>query len=310
MVISMRTPNAILGGILALALSALSALPAFSEVVEPQDAAAQPTAPVVPAVYSRSVDAPLAAWPGEGPVARPVHMLRYPVTVQTGATIRPVARDDWFPAMRWDHRDDADLWTRATMAAVKSAGLTDVLPQDISDWCPAYARGDENHRAAFWSGVLSALARYESNHDPRAVGGGGLYYGLLQIMPSTARQYGCDARTGDDLRDARENLECAVRISAENVIRDGAVARDGDRNAGLARDWGPMTVDSRAAEMAAWTREQDYCSMPTGVFAAPIPPARPWTLAEVTTQPDALAIELAMLSRDIREIRAIPGPRS
>jgi hypothetical protein len=71
-----------------------------------------------------------------------------------------------------------------------------------------------------------------------------------------------------------------------------------------------MTVDSRAAEMAAWIREQDYCTMPTGVFAAPIPPARPWTLAEARVQPDAVAIELAMLSRDIREVRAIPSPRS
>jgi hypothetical protein len=306
----MRMPNAILGGILALALSTLLAMPASSDAVESPDVDAQRAAPIVSAAFLRTVDDPLPSWQGDRPVARPLHMLRYPVTVQTGAIIRPVARNDWVPVMRWDHRDDADLWTRATMAAVKSAGLPDVLPQDISQWCPAYARGDETHRAAFWSGVLSALSRYESNHDPRAVGGGGLYYGLLQIMPSTARQYGCDARTGEDLRDARENLECAVRISAENVIRDGAVARDGDRNAGLARDWGPMTVDSRASEMAAWIREQEYCTMPTGVITAPLPPARPWNLAETTDQPDAVAIELAILSHEIREIRAIPRPRS
>jgi hypothetical protein len=133
---------------------------------------------------------------------------------------------------------------------------------------------------------------------------------LLQILPSTARQYGCSARTGEDLRDAEANLQCAVLISAENVIRDEAVARDDGRNAGLARDWGPMTVESRREEMAAWTRAQDYCELPTGVLEAPLPPARPWTLIEADAAPDAGDVQLAMLSAEIREVRAIPAPRS
>jgi hypothetical protein len=302
----MRMPNVILGGMLALALTALSGQPALSEAVAPPDMVLQPAAPIAAAVTGEA----LPLWQGTRPMARPAHMLRYPVVVQTGASLRPVARDDWQPAMRWDHRSDAALWTRAAMAAVQEAGLPEVTPDDIAAWCPAYMRNDDRGRAAFWTGVLSALARYESNHDPHAVGGGGLYHGLLQILPSTARQYGCEAGTGEALRNATANLECAVRISAKNVIRDDAVARNGDRNAGLARDWGPMTVDARAAEMAAWTREQDYCSLPTGVLSAPLPPARPWSLTALAETPDAGAVELAMLSDDVREIRAIPAPRS
>lgn len=305
----MRTPYAILGGIVALALTAAVARPAWSEAVLPAEAAMHAyTLDVTPALPAAASGlAPLTVM---RPAVRPLHMLRYPVVVQTGATVRPKARSDWVPEMRWDNRGDAESWTRATMAAVKAAGLPEVLPEDIATWCPAYARGDEDRRAAFWVGVLSALARYESNHDPRAVGGGGLYYGLLQILPSTARQYGCSARTGEDLRDAEANLQCAVLISAENVIRDEAVARDDGRNAGLARDWGPMTIESRRAEMAEWTRAQEYCELPTGVLQAPLPPARPWTLIEAEAAPDAGDVELAMLSAEIREVRAIPAPRS
>jgi len=305
----MRTPFVILGGIMALALTVALARPALSEAVPPADVVLQAPSLVVSPALTVAAN-PVAPLTVPRPAARPLHMVRYPVVVQTGATVRPVARSDWVPEMRWDHRDGAEAWTRATMAAVEAAGLPEVLPEDIAAWCPAYARGDGTRRAAFWVGVLSALARYESNHDPRAVGGGGLYYGLLQIMPSTARQYGCEARTGDALRDAQANLACAVRISAENVIRDEAVARDDGRNAGLARDWGPMTVASRREEMAAWTRSQDYCELPTGVLQAPLPPARPWTLIEADAAPDAGDIELAMLSTEIRELRAIPVPRS
>ncbi|MCE8472593.1 lytic transglycosylase, partial [Rhodovulum sulfidophilum] len=40
------------------------------------------------------------------------------------------------------------------------------------------------------------------------------------------------------------------------VARDGVVAA---RGRGVAADWGPMTVASKRAEIAAWTRAQSYC---------------------------------------------------
>ena len=269
--------------------------------------------PAAPVTAAAPAAAPVLA--SLRPMARPDHMLRYPVLVRTGATLRPRPRDDSLiagpvPAMRWDHRPDAELWTRATLAAVRDSGLTEIVPDDIATWCPAYPHAGARDRAAFWAGVLSALARHESTHNPRAVGGGGLYFGLLQILPSTARQYGCEARSGEALKDGAANLECAVRIAAKNIIRDDAVARDGGRNAGIARDWGPMTVASRRAEMAAWTSAQDYCTAPVTVLAAPLPPARPWTLVATAHQHHTGTISLALLSDDIRELRAIPQPRS
>ncbi len=278
------------------------------------DAPFADTAPAAAVTVAAPAPAPVLA--SLRPMARPDHMLRHPVLVRTGAPLRPRLRDDSIlggpvPVMRWDHRPDAERWTRATLAAVRASGLIEVVPDDIATWCPAYPHAGARDRAAFWAGVLSALARYESTHDPRAVGGGGLYYGLLQILPSTARQYGCEARTAEALKDGPANLECAVRIAARNIIRDDAVARDNGRNAGIARDWGPMTVAARRAEMAAWTSAQEYCTAPVTVLAAPLPPSRPWTLRSVAAvRADTETINLALLSDDVRDLRAIPIPRS
>ncbi len=91
------------------------------------------------------------------------------------------------------------------------------------------------------------------------VGGGNLWFGLLQIYPDTARRYGCRARTGDALTDPEDNLSCAARILAVTVPRDRAVAVHDGRWRGVAADWGPMTNRSKIAEMSAWTRQQSYC---------------------------------------------------
>jgi hypothetical protein len=299
----MRIRSAILGGMLALAIAVMAGRPVMAEALMPFETGDTFQTPAFPAIGGGlSVDKQFV-WTGADPVARPV---RTEIVVRTGATLRPVSRSAWLPDTRWDHRAEAETWTRATMTAVRDAGLTDVLPRDIAAWCPAYPDNDDVRRAAFWTGALSALAYYESTHNPRAVGGGGLYHGLLQILPSTARQYGCEARTGEALRDGTANLQCAVRIAAENIIRDVAVAREDGRDAGIARDWGPMTVDARRDSMADWTRSQDYCQLQTLVAEAPRPPARPWTLDEATVAPDAEAISLAMLEEDIRRLRAIP----
>ena len=69
-------------------------------------------------------------------------------------------------------------------------------------------------RRAFWVGMMSALSKHESTYNTRAVGGGDLWYGLLQIYPDTARRYGCRARKGEALNNPVENLSCAARIMA------------------------------------------------------------------------------------------------
>ena len=231
----------------------------------------QPT----PLPQSDAVQLPLS---GVRPQARPAWMVRGPVVVNAGtSTIRPRARPRYLPAARWDHQEGAELWTRAAMSALAAHGapMVNTVPRDIGDWCPAYRQNGPQLRRAFWVGMMSALAKHESTWNPRAVGGGGRWYGLLQIYPDTARRYGCRARTGEALTNPADNLSCAARIMAVTVPRDQAVAvRDG-RWRGVAADWGPMTNQSKISEMQAWTRSQDYCQQQGAVLTSLRPVARP-----------------------------------
>ena len=162
-------------------------------------------------------------------------------------------------AMRWDHVPEADNWTEATVAALDSHGqnLVATMPADIDAWCPAYETADEEGRKAFWTGLLSTLAKHESTWNERAVGGGGLWFGLVQIAPATARNYGCAAGSGEALKDGEAHLSCAVRIMNVTVPRDGVVSA-GMR--GVAADWGPCLSASTREDMRAWMRSQPFCA--------------------------------------------------
>ncbi len=158
------------------------------------------------------------------------------------------------PVMRWDFRPGAEVWTERTLAALQTHGaaLPEMIPADVSEWCPDYPNRSEAERAAFWAGLFSALAKHESTWRPEAVGGGGRWFGLVQIDPRTARGYGCTAQSGEALKDPVANLSCGVRIAAAQVSKRRTIGR------GML-DWGPFHSSAKRAEMSAWTRAQDYC---------------------------------------------------
>jgi Transglycosylase SLT domain len=168
-------------------------------------------------------------------------------------------KDDAIPAMGWDARPEAAVWTGSTLSAVarNDSVLAGIVPADIAAWCPGYGKANLEDRRAFWVGLLSALAKHESSWNPKAAGGGGRYIGLLQISPRTAKGYGCEAQSSAALKDGAANLSCGVRIMARQVGEDGVVAGDGGR--GLGRDWGPFKVASKRQAMSAWTAQQSYC---------------------------------------------------
>ncbi|MFV2052558.1 transglycosylase SLT domain-containing protein [Aliiroseovarius sp. YM-037] len=177
----------------------------------------------------------------------------------SGTDAEIASRDTVLPAMRWSHRPEAADWTRATLSALSAHGaaLPLTTPADIDAYCPAYEDANLTDRRAFWAGLLSALAKHESTWNPQAVGGGGRWFGLVQIAPATARGYGCRARSGDALKNGSANLSCAVRILAATVSRDGVVSRGGR---GVAADWGPFHSRAKRNDIAAWTAAQSYCS--------------------------------------------------
>lgn len=190
---------------------------------------------------------------------------------------KPPAREGNLPRTRWENRPEAQLWTRASISALKEHGasLPQTVPRDIANWCPAYIGAPEAQRRAFWVGLLSTLAKHESTYRPRAVGGGGKWFGLLQISPGTARSYKCRARSGAALKDGVANLSCAIRIMAVTVPRDGVVSK-GMR--GVAADWGPFHSRVKRNDMIQWMRRQSYCKPMNAVR----PRTRPVQVASAT----------------------------
>jgi len=169
------------------------------------------------------------------------------------------------PTLHWDQQRPgmaapADpAWGTALMTAIAAEGeMLATVPADIGAWCPAYAAAGSDQRAAFWGGLVSVLAWYESTHNPRAIGGGGRWFGLVQIAPATARHRGCAVGTGEALLNAGDNLRCGVRIMAQNVVRDGVVSRD---LRGVAAEWGPFYSQPRREAMRDWVSSQDYCAV-------------------------------------------------
>jgi len=194
-------------------------------------------------------------------------------SVQQPVQVRPQLRDEAVPHARWSHRAEARLWTRAALSALKAHGrpLVTMVPRDIAKWCPAYTTAGPDQRGAFWVGFMSALAKHESTYKPTAVGGGGKWYGLLQILPATARGYHCVARSGNALKHGPSNLSCAVRIMAVTVPRDGVIHGHDRKWRGVSADWGPMRSRAKRADMAGWLRRQSYCVPLSSIRPRPRP---------------------------------------
>ena len=185
----------------------------------------------------------------------------------------PIARPAQakLPKLRWDHINGSRGWTQATMRALGAHGapLVDIVPADIAQWCHAYPQAERWARKAFWAGLLSTLAKHESTYRPRIVGGGGKWVGLVQILPATARGYGCKARTREALKDGRANMSCAVRIMATTVPRDGVVSAG---MKGVAADWGPFHSRAKREDMRRWIASRPFCKAPVDLASiAPVP---------------------------------------
>jgi hypothetical protein len=181
-----------------------------------------------------------------------------PLAVTT--SLRPVARDPIvLPPARWGDKEGRSNWTLALVSGLRSHAkeLTELVPNDIDAWCPGYRTADTQGREAFWVALISSLAWHESTHRPTAVGGGGRWFGLVQIYPPTARFYKCKARSGAALKDPEDNLSCALRIMAVTVPRDGVVSRG---MKGVAADWGPFHSRRKREDMRQWVRAQPICA--------------------------------------------------
>lgn len=173
---------------------------------------------------------------------------------------------------RWDGKPDGRQWTSFALEALDSVGqnLVATVPADVADYCPSYAAAGTERRKAFWVGLLSALAKFESNYDPSvtfrepdvldAQGNHVISRGLLQISIESGRGYGCTIPEAETLHDPKVNLSCAVRIFNRLVPRDGRIASAARPWRGAAAYWSPFRRADRKQDMQNWVSAQSYCT--------------------------------------------------
>ncbi len=188
------------------------------------------------------------------------------VSCQTGREHSP--GDDYAV---WSAANTDGTWTRSAETAVRNTSLPRQVPKDIAAFCPRYPSLDSESRVMFWAGLLSAMAKFESNFNPetkfteelrdshknRVVS-----RGLLQISIESANQarYACGIVAAKDLHDPAINLSCAARILSTWVELDDVVAATGRENTGGARYWSVLRhSNGRAARVRALTKELSFC---------------------------------------------------
>lgn len=209
--------------------------------------------------------------------------------VQVSAMVQPGT-----PSIRadWDHVAQGAEWTRMSRGHLERYGdrLLTSVPRDIGRFCPGYSALDREGRAAFWIGLTSAMARFESNFDPRvsfdeyahcsnaacrarmttADGRHVVSRGLLQLSQESANGYiGCPAPPRDELRlhEPDLNLRCTVAVMQGRVHRDGVISeRDGQSWRGGAAYWSVLREPNgrdTLAKIRTFTGGLPQCSRAT-----------------------------------------------
>src|SRR5215510_5826941 len=152
----------------------------------------------------------------------------------------------------WARKNPDGSWTAAAEAAVAASSLPQAVPADIDKFCPGYAARNTDERKVFWVGLLSIVARPESNFKPEtkfteefadAQGNKVVSRGLLQISIESAnqRKYSCGIVKAEDLHDPAINLGCGVKILAAWVKTDNVIATWGTgKPVGGGRYWSTL----------------------------------------------------------------------
>ncbi|MDR4306625.1 transglycosylase SLT domain-containing protein [Chelatococcus sambhunathii] len=160
----------------------------------------------------------------------------------------------------------ASVAVLARQAVPTGSGLTALEPSDIEVFCPAYRRQGAEGRAAFWAGLLTAIARPESDYNTATTlweGGTQQQFsiGLLQLSLSDEGGYRCGFRTEADITEPARNLACGEKILLKLVSRAGFIGGDtAHQTSAAAAYWSTLRSSSPArAEIIGKTRALEAC---------------------------------------------------
>lgn len=177
----------------------------------------------------------------------------------------------------WRQKNIDGSWSKLTEEAVKATSLPNAIPTDIDKFCPGYKSKGAADRAIFWTGLISIIARPESNFKPEttytesftdAQGKKVISRGLLQISIESANQkrYSCAIAKAADLHDPKINLTCGVKILDALVKADNVIATyAGQKAIGGGRYWSTLREASdpkknHLPELTKFTRSLSVCT--------------------------------------------------
>ena len=175
----------------------------------------------------------------------------------------------------WSTENPDGSWTRITEQAVAQSALVHLVPADVQNFCPSYARLTQKQRSQFWVALFSAMAKPESNFKPHSFyqekfndgkGRPVISRGLLQISHESANQprYSCGVKQPHSLHDPKVNLSCGVKIMSKWVKTDGVISQSGWSKTpkGGARYWSTLRPQrGKVQSIAGFTRALPFCLM-------------------------------------------------
>ncbi|HEY0686869.1 MAG TPA: transglycosylase SLT domain-containing protein [Steroidobacter sp.] len=186
------------------------------------------------------------------------------------APIMVLAESDY---AAWAEANPDGAWTAIAEKAVAASRLPTVVPSDIAKFCPNYPTLRTADRSKFWVGLLSAMARPESDFQPDKTyqesfkdrrGDWVISRGLLQLSQESANGYGCKIKNAKDLHDPSVNIPCSIRILDRWVDKDGVIASyklDLDVRGG-GRYWSVLRESANfLPEIAAFTQSLAFCKV-------------------------------------------------
>jgi hypothetical protein len=169
----------------------------------------------------------------------------------------------------WDDLPRGAEWTAHVRGALADFGgpLLEAVPSDRAEYCPGFDAQTPLEREAFYVGLISRMARFESGFDPdtsfqesftNSQGERVVSRGLLQLSHESANGYpNCRPVEDQELHDPATNLRCAVAILTRLVPRDATI---GSGRAGGAAYWSVLrnTSDKRP-RIVEYTRALEVC---------------------------------------------------
>lgn len=174
----------------------------------------------------------------------------------------------------WENKiSSSKAWSDYVYRQIDTLGpnLTDVIPADYTLFCPKYKKLSDSQRKQYWTFMLSAMARFESNFNTNAKyteafndssGKKVISRGLLQISIESGNAYGCGFKTAQDLHNPYKNLSCGIRILNRWVGRDKRIAgKTSGTWKGGARYWSVLrSTRTRAYQpILKWSQNLSFC---------------------------------------------------